>query len=99
MSIKVKSLDENSAKQEVKKCNITVRNYVKALQNVIEANKQFSSKAIVKIREQEAELIKFRQDAVIKSVCVHENIEVILPIKRCLKCQHIEEWKPKQTVL
>jgi hypothetical protein len=39
------------------------------------------------------------QHDVIKSGCVHENIDVILPIKRCLKCQHIEEWKPKQTVL
>lgn len=33
------------------------------------------------------------------AVCVHDNIDVILPIRRCLKCQHIEEWKPKQTVL
>lgn len=78
MNITVKSLDENSAKQEVKKCNITVRNYVKALQNVIEANKQFSSKAIAKIREQEAELIKFRQDAVSGS----------LPYTEC-KCKEL----------
>jgi hypothetical protein len=48
------------------------------------------------------ELKKLRVADVIKNevaVCIHENIEVILPVRRCLKCQQIKEWTPKQTVL
>jgi hypothetical protein len=50
----------------------------------------------------EMQLKKLRVADVIKNevaVCCHENIEVILPVRRCLKCQQIKEWTPKQTVL
>jgi len=51
MSITVKSIDEQKAKQEVKKCPKIVRDYVRALENALEMSKNTNRKAIAKLKQ------------------------------------------------
>lgn len=51
MSIQVKQFDENKAKEELKKCPLIVRQYVKLLQEHLESTNTISKKAISKLME------------------------------------------------
>lgn len=50
MSIKVKSIDTNQVKEELKKCPKIVQDYVKSLEGVYEMNKATLNKAISKLK-------------------------------------------------
>ena len=51
MSIEVKSIDTNQAKDELKKCPKIVRDYVRSLEGVYEMNIATLNKAIAKLRQ------------------------------------------------
>ena len=51
MSIKVKELDTDKAKQELKQCPKIVRDYVKSLEYHLDIKQDIINKAIAKIRE------------------------------------------------
>ena len=53
MSIEVKSIDINQAKDELKKCPKIVRDYVKSLECIYEQNKCSLNKAIFKLRSKQ----------------------------------------------
>ena len=50
MSIKVKSIDTNQVKEELKKCPKIVQDYVKSLEGVYEMNKATLNKVITKLK-------------------------------------------------
>lgn len=51
MSIQVKSIDTFKAEDEVKKCPLIVRQYVKALESALRSQQDLTRTAIGKIRE------------------------------------------------
>ena len=58
MSVVVKSIDLYQVKEQLKKCPKEVQDYVRALENVYEINKNTLNKAIKKLINQENDCSK-----------------------------------------